>query len=609
MVEIPFGISLDCGTDKSVPYDVGEGLCALPIMIQVCEKGNEMDNRDLIKNKMNEILRGDTDMLARKYIGRSADTMNSKDKDKALADIYMAFNDALKKSKEVKSDVALRREQIDNEMKNIRNRDRDELLSQRIKNYDPSISIKEKDAILGKIYDGLQNERNKLDKSSGKTTTLKPEIEFLPDRIGKPEITTLPGRPGTVEEPEIITLPGTVEEPEIIPMPYRPGTAELMPLPYKPGTAEITTLPYRPGQDNGYTNYPYYFNEEKTKGKTPVEDFLRGTGVKNTNEPSVKTLSNTDIQPMKYSMSAQNEGFTPRDENTIWNTINQLTYGDIDSVLAQEAERFGLPYSPDMNDIQKEKLGTIVYQYLYYELNVAKGADVTSPDQDKDILQKLYEIEYNEGKDARPISLAISAIGNVLFPQNREKVEDDSKRIGYGKEINSNCINGQGIEDNGIRKLKVGTKGTIAENGCGIIAIYNALTLNGIEIDFEDVLNEANNMDGLLLSGGKRGTNPNKIGNVLENHGLNYAKYNNPKDFNDAIKHGGTYIVSFWNDRNPWEGAHIVAFTSDKDGNIIVYNKTNTDSTPFKYRAEDGKTGLDKYLQGQGNSMTLYRVG
>ena len=258
-----------------------------------------------------------------------------------------------------------------------------------------------------------------------------------------------------------------------------------------------------------------------------------------------------------------------------------------------------------MNDIQKEKLGTIVYQYLYYELNVAKGADVTSPEQDKDILQKLYEIEYNEGKDARPISLAISAIGNVLFPQNDEEAV---WRIPAGAG-NGKCINGQGIEDNGISGLKVGTKGTIAENGCGIIAIYNALTLNGIEIDFEDVLNEANNMDGLLLSGGKRGTNPNKIGNVLENHGLNYAKYNNPKDFNDAIKHGGTYIVSFWNDRKPWEGAHIVAFTSDKDGDIIVYNVDNKIESAFEYHSRGDKTGLDRYMQGKGNSMTLYKVG
>ena len=521
-------------------------------------------------------------MLARKYIGRSADTMNSKDKDKALADIYMAFNDELKKSKEVKSDVALRREQIDNEMKDIRNRDRDELLSQRIRNYDPSISIKEKDAILGKIYDTLTEERNKLDKSSGKTTTLKPEIEFLPDRIGKPEITTLP---------------------------YRPGTAEPMPLPYKPGTAKAEPLPYRPGQDNGYTNYPYYFKEEKTKGKNLLEDALRGTGVKNTNEPSVKMLSNrSDIQPVKYSMSAQNEGFTPRDENTIWNTINQLTYGDIDSVLAQEAERFGLPYSPDMNDIQKEKLCTIVYQYLYYELNVAKGADVTSPDQDKDVLQKLYEIEYNEGKAVDGISLAASAIGNVLFPQNTnvlaQKEDPDEDDV-----VNENCINGQGIEDNGIRNLKVGTKGTIAENGCGIIAIYNALTLNGIEVDFEDVLNDANNMDGLLLRGGKWGTNPNKIGNMLAEYGLEHTMYTKPKDFNDAIEPGGTYIVSFWNDTNCTDGAHIVTFTCDENGDIIVYNASNNSSTPFKYSSKYGKTAFDRYMQGRGNSMTLYKVG
>jgi len=367
------------------------------------EKGNEMDNKILIKNKMNEILRGDTDMLARKYIGRSADTMNSKDKDKALADIYMAFNDELKKSKEVKSDVALRREQIDNEMKDIRNRDRDELLSQRIRNYDPSISIKEKDAILGKIYDGLQNERKKLDKSSGKTTTLKPEIEFLPDRIGKLEITTLPG---TVEEPEIITLPGTVEEPEIIPMPYRPGTAELMPLPYKPGTAKAEPLPYRPGQANGYTNYPYYFNEEKTKGKTLLEDALRGTGVKNTNEPSVKMLSNrSDIQPVKYSATSSQGRRNPRtntskqDETDRINREldNSIAYiqslekptqdemsdayfrqqvfnsTDRDTFLENHQEMYGYYYNDNMSEAEKNDLYRYVKSCVEEESNAAQS--------------------------------------------------------------------------------------------------------------------------------------------------------------------------------------------------------------------------------------------
>ena len=107
-----------------------------------------MDNKILIKNKMNEILRGDTDMLARKYIGRSADNMRMKEKEKILADIYMSFNDELKKNKKVKSDAQLRIEEIDNEMKNIRNGDRDELLGAHIKNYDPTMSIEKKDEII-----------------------------------------------------------------------------------------------------------------------------------------------------------------------------------------------------------------------------------------------------------------------------------------------------------------------------------------------------------------------------------------------------------------------------------------------------------------------------
>ncbi|MBQ3592937.1 MAG: hypothetical protein II982_01080, partial [Clostridia bacterium] len=173
--------------------------------------------------------------------------------------------------------------------------------------------------------------------------------------------------------------------------------------------------------------------------------------------------------------------------------------------------------------------------------------------------------------------------------------------------VNENCINGQGVND--IKDLKFGNYGTIAKNGCGVIAMYNALTLNGIDVEFEDILDEANKMPGLVLLGGIWGTNPNKIGDVLENHGLNYAKYNNPEDFNDAIKQGGTYIVSFWNENNWEDGAHIVAFTSDKDGNIIVYNESNKSSTPFKYSSKYGKTGLDRYMKGKGNSMTLYKVG
>ncbi len=123
-----------------------------------------MDYRNKLKNDMDEILRGDTDSVARKHIGVVADSLSKKEKEERLAKVYAELQRGYDEAEETKSELDLRKEQIENEMKNIRNKHTDALLKERIKNYDPSISREDKDKLLGEVYDRLQKERDRLDR-------------------------------------------------------------------------------------------------------------------------------------------------------------------------------------------------------------------------------------------------------------------------------------------------------------------------------------------------------------------------------------------------------------------------------------------------------------
>ena len=55
-------------------------------------------------------------------------------------------------------------------------------------------------------------------------------------------------------------------------------------------------------------------------------------------------------------------------------------------------------------------------------------------------------------------------------------------------------------------------------------------------------------------------------------------------------------------------GIHTVAFTCDSKKNIIVYNRYSNISDPYKYTTVNGKTGLDLFLEENGNAIVLYEV-
>ena len=57
--------------------------------------------------------------------------------------------------------------------------------------------------------------------------------------------------------------------------------------------------------------------------------------------------------------------------------------------------------------------------------------------------------------------------------------------------------------DPSIKDLPFGKKGTIGDNGCGLISLYNVLSAYGIEMDFEWFNDELSDCFGLHLFGGR----------------------------------------------------------------------------------------------------------
>ena len=165
---------------------------------------------------------------------------------------------------------------------------------------------------------------------------------------------------------------------------------------------------------------------------------------------------------------------------------------------------------------------------------------------------------------------------------------------------NKNYIFGQG---NGDVANKPYGSWIISENGCELIAVYNALVNIGAYRDFDSIIRDAEAADGLLWLGGKFGSHPDRLGLLFDQYGISYTSTEDSSKFNDMLSAGGTYIVSFWNKGGVLKGIHTVMFIYDNDGSIRVFNYSNASSDANSY------SSLDTYLNNQGNPIILYKVG
>ena len=128
--------------------------------------------------------------------------------------------------------------------------------------------------------------------------------------------------------------------------------------------------------------------------------------------------------------------------------------------------------------------------------------------------------------------------------------------------IDYGLLNSQTDERYGARRY--GRLGTMAKNGCGIIALYNIERAADEKTRFEPFYAARKqiktNFFGLL------GTRPSAIAKNLEKKGFEVASFR-PKEAGCTEPFDGVVVLAWY-----WFGAHYVAGIANRDGTYTFYN-------------------------------------
>ncbi len=156
--------------------------------------------------------------------------------------------------------------------------------------------------------------------------------------------------------------------------------------------------------------------------------------------------------------------------------------------------------------------------------------------------------------------------------------------------------------------------GSIAKNGCGPVAIYNALGFLGKRQALSAIVEYlGNSWNGRFL-----GTMPGEIGDALTNFDVSYERIDNPNQLSSALSEGGMAIIMSWNDTMPHyslpdangscmlyktpnfiSGAHIVLMTHDGNGTYSVYNCYSNRKLVYTFTSfEDFLVEEETYIAG-----------
>jgi hypothetical protein len=140
-------------------------------------------------------------------------------------------------------------------------------------------------------------------------------------------------------------------------------------------------------------------------------------------------------------------------------------------------------------------------------------------------------------------------------------------------------VNGQGNEP--YSKFRYGGF-PMSENGCGVIAVHNALVALGKEEELRDVALYFDKHGAIFR--GALGTNPLEPINFFSLKGCIVTTSLNPSKFDALAASSTVCVMTFWNDKNNLtRGAHTVAITKNPDGSIEVYNYSNENREAKSY--------------------------
>ena len=110
---------------------------------------------------------------------------------------------------------------------------------------------------------------------------------------------------------------------------------------------------------------------------------------------------------------------------------------------------------------------------------------------------------------------------------------------------------------------------------CGIMAVYNVLTLAGADVDFLKLAAEFEQAAVPAIPSGIFGTNPFLIGRCLAAYGVSFEKYRRLDELENALTSGKLGIMSYLFGKLDPRG-HTFAVERTEDG-VVTYNRFSND--------------------------------
>jgi hypothetical protein len=136
----------------------------------------------------------------------------------------------------------------------------------------------------------------------------------------------------------------------------------------------------------------------------------------------------------------------------------------------------------------------------------------------------------------------------------------------------------------------------VASNGCGVIAVHNALRLMSLESQFRDVIFYHEMYSPIAL--GLFGTNPLDSRGLFAWKNVTVTTNYRASDFDLVLKNSDIVILTYNNSDKLTDGVHTVAIKKSGDG-ILVYNYGGNDPNPKEFNS------IAAMLNGEGDPIVL----
>lgn len=127
-------------------------------------------------------------------------------------------------------------------------------------------------------------------------------------------------------------------------------------------------------------------------------------------------------------------------------------------------------------------------------------------------------------------------------------------------------VNGQAL--GAVSGVKFGV-GTLAKCGCGVLAVFNALTLCGRKIPLQQV---ACVMESYRVMWGLLGVNCFALGKALGRWDIPAKKISGAGNMTDFLQKGRVALAAYWTKKPFLSSAHIVCLYGEGNGKARVYN-------------------------------------